>query len=173
MASMLGLKSCRNVTAMGNVLSCRPSFATAGKTKSAPQKQQFRRRQKDAISRASARTFVPTTTVRDSLTAALFQVTNENEEKQNGASCLDERAVISKAWSRLQMLRLHAQGSWERAFLQSKLDAIAELERVSPELAKAADEIDYSLPPLHRRIPTDTPPETTKFPFSMTMGLGR
>lgn len=168
---MLGPKFYRNVIGIDMLLSHSSSFATAAKTKTAPQKQQFRKRQKDAIARASARAFSPTTTVRDSLTAALFHVTNESEGRQHDVSCLDERAVISKAWSRLQMLRLHAQSSWERAFLQGKLDAMAELERVSPELARDANEIDYSLPPLHRRIPTDTPPDTTKFPFSMSTNL--
>lgn len=133
----------------------------ANKSKAAPQKQQFRKRQKDAHARASAST---PTSQREALTSALFEVTNE---KEPGEGCLDERAVISKAWSRMQMLRLHAQCKWERAFCQSKIDAMAELSNASPDLAAKAFEVDYGIPPLHRRIPTDTPPEPSKFPFVM------
>ena len=128
-------------------------------------KQQLRKRFKEAS--AAARGPAPVTQ-KEALTEALFAVPSEARPTQS-AEVLEQRAVISKAWSRLQMLRVQAQSSWERAFLQSKLRAMAALEEVSPELAEAARGIDYSIPPTHRRIPTETPPDPAKFPFGMTV----
>lgn len=145
----------------------------------AKQKQQFRKRQKDALARASA-TVPPSGGHREALVSALFARTKrvpddtaeasvESGDAAAGAlsKVVDDRAVIGKAWSRLRMLQLHAQSTWERAFLQSRLEAMAELHNVSPALALVARELDYSIPPLHRRLPTDTPPEPSKFPFTM------
>lgn len=161
---------------------CLVRWASTSKSKAAVrQKQQFRKRQKDALARASA-TSPSSNSHRDALISALFSRdgetakgagTMEVEEHDASASMvptsktLDDRAVIGKAWSRLRMLQLHAQSTWERAFLQSRIEAMAKLQQVSPELARLACAIDYSIPPLHRRIPTDTPPEPSKFPFVM------
>lgn len=159
---------------------CFARWASASRGKAAvKQKQQFRKRQKDALARASV-TSPSVNSHRDALISALFVRDGETAKGAEAidaeghdtaltqtSNVLDDRAVIGKAWSRFRMLQLHAQSTWERAFLQSRLDAMAELQQTSPELARLAREIDYSIPPLHRRIPTDTPPEPSKFPFVM------
>lgn len=142
-----------------------PIKAKAG-SRVAPQKQQFRKRFKEATAVAASRSASNTFSQRDMLTDALFSVTNDKVPNLDKRS-LDERAIISKAWSRLQMLRMQQQSSWERAFLEAKMHAMDELKVVSPELAQAAWEVDYSIPPVHRRIPTETPPSPSKFPFVM------
>lgn len=135
-------------------------------TKVAPQKQQFRKRFKEATAAAMASGSNTIVTQKSILTDALFTITNENGPLQDEQT-LEERAVISKAWSRMQMLRTHCQSSWERTFLQSKIQSMEELSAVSPELAQAAREIDYTVPPAHRRLPTETPPSPDKFPYMM------
>lgn len=134
------------------------------------QKQTLRKKQKEEAYKSISD--VPSNQ-KDMLTEALFTPNNESSNNTNELmvteKVLDERATISKAWSRLQMLRQQTTSSWERAYLQSKMDAMKELRIVSLELADAANEIDYSLPPSHRRIPTDTPPDPSKFPFTMSI----
>lgn len=142
-----------------------------GAAASAPQKQQFRKKQKDALARAASAT--TSVTHKESLTDALFpKATEEGSQaaKVLSSEALSDRAAISKAWSRLTMMQMHAESAWEDQFLKSKLAAQHELQRVSPELAQAARQLDYSLPPVHRRIPTETPPE--KFPFSVMISDG-
>jgi hypothetical protein len=134
-------------------------------------KQQFRKRFKEANA-AQSSSSAPATTQREALTEALF--TNNNEQTPlKDAETLEQRAIISKAWSRMQMLRQHSQSSWERTFLQSKLRAMDELQAISPELANLAKIVDYSIPPAHRRIPTETPPNPSKFPFRMNSQIAK
>jgi hypothetical protein len=138
----------------------------AGAAASGPQKQQFRKKQKDALARAAAVT--SSVSQKESLVDALFPRAGEVASQSQTVvprEVLKERATIAKAWSRLNMMRTHEDSSWEHAFLQSKLEASKQLLQVSPKLAQIAHEIDYSLPPIHRRMPTETPPK--KFPFSM------
>ncbi|PJF17931.1 hypothetical protein PSACC_02221 [Paramicrosporidium saccamoebae] len=142
-----------------------PIKAKAG-SKVAPQKQQFRKRFKEAAAAATMGSGESPSTQRDALTEALFSVTNKNSPAED-ASTVDERVVISKAWSRMQMLRVQSQSSWERKFLDSKAQAMKELRAVSDDLYRAARMVDYSIPPAHRRIPTDTPPRPDKFPYVM------
>lgn len=86
------------------------------------------------------------------------------ETKVVDEDVLEKRAVISKAWSQLQMEKLKAQTIYEKAFLESKNEALEKLRNLSPNLYEAAIKIDYKLPPLERRLPTKTPP--TSLPFS-------
>lgn len=132
--------------------------------KVAPAKQQFMKRRKEMARRPA----VPTASLKETLTESLFEGTNQRVPGAD-AETLQQRATIGKAWSRLQMVRLHAQSSWERAFLQSKLHALEELRKVSPKLGEAASAIDYTLPPSHRRLPAETPPHPEKFPYSMSV----
>lgn len=150
---------------------CWPRNGYAQAAKSVPQKQQFRKRFKDAVAAAAASQTGGTTqlTQREALTDALFKVTNVQTppSAEADSEVIAQRAFISKAWSRWQMMQLHGQSQWERALVQSKIDAMRELEKVSPELAKIARAPDYSIPPAHRRLPTETPPDPAKFPLSM------
>lgn len=148
----------------------RAGYAQAAKTKAKPkakatlpQKQQFRKRFKEATQVQDAGSNA--NTQREALIGALFKVQNSAGDEAKDVTGMEQRALIAKAWSRLQMLRLHAQTTWELSFVASKLDAIKELRKISPELATMAEEIDYSIPPTHRRILTDTPPHPSKFPF--------
>lgn len=136
--------------------------------KAMPQKQQFRKRFKDAVAAAAASQTGGTAqlTQREALTDALFKVTNAQAPEAE-SEVISQRAFISKAWSRWQMMQLHGQSQWERALVQSKIEAMQELQKVSPELARIARVPDYSIPPAHRRLPTETPPDPAKFPLSM------
>lgn len=99
---------------------------------------------------------------------ALFKqqdsVSSKQDDINENAEILEKRKVIEKAWSQVQMLRHKEQSLYEKNFLDSKHEAMEKLKELSPSLYSAALKIDYSLPPVERRLPTSTPPK--KLPFS-------
>lgn len=145
------------------------AYSQAAKTgKSAPARQQFRKRIKDAVAIARPGGAASPQNQREALTEALFSVSNENVPPRDARTELEQRREIATAWSRVAMAQLQEQTAWERGLLRSKMQALDELQAVCPELAQHACQIDYSIPPAHRRIPTDTPPDPTKFPYRMS-----
>ena len=93
---------------------------------------------------------------------ALFSVEPEKLEYEPSAEELERRQIIAKAWSRYCGTKDKAQQMHEYFFMTSKVQALTELNKLSPELAKKAQEIDYKLPP-QRRMPSLYPP--SKLPF--------
>lgn len=146
------------------------AYSQPSKTsKSAPAKQQFRKRIKDAVAIARPPGGALPQNQKEALTEALFSVSNENVPPHDASTELEQRREIAVAWSRVKMTQLQEQTRWEREFLRSKMRALDELQKISPELALHAQQMDYSIPPAHRRIPTDSPPDPAKFPYQMTV----
>ena len=93
---------------------------------------------------------------------ALFSIEPSRLEYKPSIEELERREIIAKAWSRYCGAKDKAQKMHEYFFMASKVKAMNELAKLSPNLAKKAQEIDYSLPP-QRRLPSLYPPN--KIPF--------
>jgi hypothetical protein len=103
------------------------------------------------------------------LQQALFSIDpayRQAAESSNGNQLEQQRRkIIDEAWKRHEENRIGAMTAWEEEFIRGKLKAMKELEEISPRLFAAAIKIDYSLPPVYRRIATATPPHPDKFPI--------
>jgi hypothetical protein len=103
------------------------------------------------------------------LTQALFHVdpnyVKAAEEARSNPAETRKRTVIEAAWERHEANRRARQESWETSLVQSKIKALEALREVSELLFQRAVRIDYSLPPVYRRMATLTPPDPEKFPI--------
>lgn len=103
------------------------------------------------------------------LSQALFHVDPAYVEAaqsiQSNPEESQRRLVIEAAWKRYEAKLQAERDAWEAAFVRSKLNALHELRQVSEKLYLAAVQPDYSLPPIHRRMATFSPPDPERFPF--------
>lgn len=140
--------------------------AAVQKKASAPSKQVFMKKMKESRS-ASASSQVGVNRVAP-LTAALFNVDPQVKEAavqaRSNPQEQQRRELIEAAWRRHEANRKHAQAEWEAAYVQGKMEAMQELQKVSGRLYQMACRVDYSLPPVHRRMATLTPPHPEHFP---------
>ena len=124
----------------------------------------LKRKIKHAFQTRSKRLKKPSRSVDDSarFKDALFSVDPSRVEFKPSEEELGRREIIAKAWSRYCGAKDRSQQMHEYFFMASKVRALAELARISPQLAEKAQEIDYKLPP-QRRMPSLYPPN--KLPF--------
>jgi len=107
------------------------------------------------------------------LTQALFSVDPACRRAADASRAdgkeMEMRKVIEAAWRRHEEGRRAEQASWEVCFVEGKVRALNELKAVSPRLFATAMTINYSLPPVYRRMATLTPPAPDKFPFKQEL----
>ena len=128
-----------------------------------PEKQKFMKKQKQAASKEMA-------TARRSggndraapYARALFTVENQNSEVFDSEEVL-RRGMIAKSWSRYTMLQLHKESEFEAKFLKSRINAMQELQMISPVLAERAAHISYKSAPITIKPAAETKPD--KLPF--------
>ncbi len=103
------------------------------------------------------------------LTQALFSVDPACREAAEASRAnpaeMRRRQIIDIAWEHHESQRAAEQSQWESNFIRSKMEALTELRKVSEILYNYAIQLDYSLPPVHRRMPTLTPPHPDHFPI--------
>lgn len=108
------------------------------------------------------------------LTSALFpnivpkstdRTLQRKTEEYNEFPPIEQKTTIAKGWSRFKTEHLHFQTYSESQNAKGKLLAIEALKNICPELARRSTTYDYTLPPINRRVLTDT--STIKLPFSV------
>jgi hypothetical protein len=102
--------------------------------------------------------------IKAALVDALF--TQKNDGSDAGPAA--QRTAVYKAWTRTCMLALHARTARERAFVASRDEAVTALRRVAPLHAAMAEHPLFPAPdpPVHRRLPTLTPPDIARLPLA-------
>lgn len=80
-----------------------------------------------------------------------------------------KRAIIEAAWKRHEANRQAERQTWENWFMEGKVKALNGLRDVSPRLFALATRLDYSLPPVYRRLATFTAPHPDKFPITQDL----
>lgn len=139
-----------------------------GDKKALPQKKVLMSKRKSASSSVSGGTArqrsAQTSDRTAALTSALFTVDQDRRDAHAAALKDPEqsraRATIRTAWRLHCEEILQEQRSWETAFMASKVEAMRNLRAISETWWRRACEVDYSLPPLDRRMATLTPPTT-------------
>lgn len=155
------------------LISCIRSYATAAAKKSngkgVKTKQVFMKKMKasKAASHSPGQIGINRTAP---LQQALFSVdpAYKSAAKASSTDSAEQRKreVIETAWRRHEANRRAEMLAWEHCFLEGKVKALNGLREVSPRLFALATRLDYSLPPVYRRLATFTAPHPDKFPIT-------
>jgi hypothetical protein len=147
-------------------------FATAGKTgkkgaaqtgkNAKPAKQKLMGKQKQTAARSSSAGHGSNADRVSRLTDALFPKPDVSRSEM-GTDEHARRTLIAKGWSKWRMLQEHAASNSAARFLRSKLNAVAELQSLSPILAEKAMQISYDPAPQSIKPAAETPP--ARLPF--------